>query len=578
MFLLACAPIARSEDENLKEKVRAKLQELPPAERAKLVEKYRDAGKKAVDKQPTAVLPARLDSIKPKAVDGRTVLPRTPAATHEPLTPETLSQLYEEAVGKTGKPVSDAVFIRRVYLDLVGRVPAPADVIEYSEDKSRNRKEKLVDQLLSLPQYGQHWGKYWSDVVRYRATNQQLNRLSAYGEVDWLAEMLNDNRPWSEIVTDILTARGLDDEVPAGFFIACHDGNAAELAGEASRIFLGTQIACAQCHDHPYDPWKRDQFHELAAFFGRTTFRVRRDLLEEKGRPLVLEVSASPKPNTQYRKPDLKDPSKPGDVVQPVFLTGQPIPLQTSDEQRREAIAAFATSDKNSMFAKAFVNRMWYELVGYGFVEPIDDLSPKRAPMHEPLFNALADSFIASNYDIKGLVRTIVLSTAYDRTIAKGEAASEEDSRVPRRLSAPQIYANLEWVLGQIDQGGAAFNNRRIATGQARFEQVFGFDPSMPPDEIEASVSQALLLMNSKTLEGRLDAQKPGTLLNKILATQSTDDGVVDMLYLRVLGRHATRQDLAVCTEHLQSAPNRAEAAEDILWALINSTEFVHEH
>ncbi len=164
----------------------------------------------------------------------------------------------------------------------------------------------------------------------------------------------------------MISTTGLSHEHPEGMFLGAHGGEAAETAGEASRIFLGIQIACAQCHDHPTDTWKREQFHEFASFFGKTAVRPRIDLREQYG--LVIEVAPKLR-GGDYRMPNLKDPSDPGEVVKPAFLTGQAYPVEATDQQRRDAAADFITSKKNPYFAKAFVNRMWFELMGQPFTK-----------------------------------------------------------------------------------------------------------------------------------------------------------------------------------------------------------------
>jgi hypothetical protein len=560
----------------LREALRQKLENMPEAERAKAIQEMASRAQAAVDRQPKAVLPNDLDSIPVRNVSGWTLLERrtNPIQTGG-VTIEAINSLYRQDAKTVPAAIDDEKYIRRVFLDLIGHLPAPADVEEFLADQSPGKKAKLVDRLLSLPQFGEHWGKYWGDVFRYHATNQKPNQTLLFQENDWLADQINKNRSWGQIAYDILTAKGIDSEAPQGFFVALHDGDPAELAGEASRVFLGTQIACAQCHDHPYDPWKRDQFHELAAFFGRTSFRVRRDLAATTGRDFVVEVGPSLKPQQQYRKPDLKDPSKPGEVIQPVFLTGQPLPLQTSDEQRREALATFLTSPQNPMFARAYTNRIWYELVGWGFVEPVDDLSRAREPRLPKLFDHLSNAFASSNYDMKGFMRAVVLSEPYDREI---ETAPSEGAiaRSANRLSAPEIFTNLEWVLGPLDQG-APDVRRRAAGTKRKFDQVFGFDPSIPASEIEGSIPQALLLMNNPNIEQRIGAESPNSLLAKLIKTQHSDRGIIEMLYLRILGRLPTRPEMATCEASLRSG-DRTEGLEDILWSLLNSTEFLHQH
>jgi hypothetical protein len=571
--------LTRAEDEaraKLREAIRAKIEQLAPKEQAKALQQMRERAERNLDQRTLAVLPKNVNNIKPQKVDGQTFLKRLPQAPKGPaLTPEELDRLLP-ASASTEFPATDEVLIRRLYLDLIGRLPSPADLQEFQASADAGKVSALVDRLLALPQFGQRWGKYWSDVVRYRATNQQANRLVVFNEVDWLAEKFNANRPWSEIATEILTATGIDYETPEAFFVACHDGEAAEMAGEAARIFLGTQVACAQCHDHPYDPWKRDQFHELAAFFGKTDFRPRKDLAEQLGRPIVLEVSEVLIPAKQYRKPDLQDPSKPGEFVQPVFLTGQPLPMQTSDAQRREALADFVTSPQNPYFARAFVNRMWTELVGYGFVEPVDDLGSNRPIRQEKVFNVLARSFASSDYNVKALIRTIVLSSAYRRSISQ-EGSEEAPARMPTRLSSGQLFASLEWVLGPLEANSMG-RQRGVGGPRRGFESTFGYDPSTPDADIEGTIPQTLALMNNAAIESRVRAQGAGNLLAKLLVAQPADEGLADMLYQRVLGRKPSADERATCIAHLTASPSRAEGAEDILWALLNSAEFLHQH
>jgi hypothetical protein len=560
----------------LKENLRQRLEKLPPQERAKVAQQWAERAELAVARQPKAVLPKNLETIPVRSNPGWTLLERQPISSSRTRpSAKLINDLYRQEVKTVPAPIGDDLYVRRLFLDLIGRLPAPADLEDFRQDRSPNRREKLVDRLLALPQFGEHWGKYWGDVFRYRATNQNTNRLVFYQEAQWLADQLNAGRRWDQITRDILTATGIDEEAPAGFFVAFHDGEPAELAGESARIFLGTQIACAQCHDHPYDPWKRDQFHEMAAFFGRTSFRIRKDLTTTLGRDLVLEVGSSMRPGEQYRKPDLKDPSKPGEVIQPVFLTGQPLPLQTTDQQRRDALATFLTSRQNPMFARAFVNRVWSELVGFGFVEPVDDLSPTRSPRLPTLFKELSTAFADADYDVKGLFRAIVLSDAYDRQV-ESNPSEGSPARPASRLSAPEVFSNLEWVLGPIDPGGADLR-RRAGSPKRKFEQVFGFDPSAPRESVEGSIPQALLLMNHPSIEKGIDAGSASSLLGKLLATQHSDRGIIEMLYLRVLGRLPTRQEIATCEASLKTS-DRTEGFEDILWALVNSTEFLHQH
>ncbi|MFO0948916.1 MAG: DUF1553 domain-containing protein [Planctomycetota bacterium] len=543
------------------------------------------------ESDPFVALPKDLDAVAPSIVEGRVNLPLANAADlGEPLTTpqfdEILASEFDSGGAKGGvKRIPEDQFVRRVYLDVLGRLPAPADIDEYLASKDPDKKAKLIDRLLAMPQYGVNWARYWRDVIRYRSPDEN-NRPSPFGEEAWLASQFNDNVGWDEIATALLTVRGLSTDEPAGFFFATYRGEQAELAGESARIFLGTQIGCAQCHDHPSDTWKRDQFHEFASFFGKTAVRLRPDLQGTKGQRFVIEIGDAP-PRRQYRKPDLKDPSKAGEIVQPVFLTGQAIPQETSDSQRRESLAAWTTSKRNPLFAKAFVNRAWAELIGQGFTNPVDDLGQQKEVAYPRVFEELSRSFAASNYDVKRLVRLILNSSLYDRQYRELEGFLEDEALFenihPTRLTADQIFDAIDWVLGDIDDGRTNLPIRPGNPGmrrspRAEFQAVFGFDPSQPREELDGTIPQALALMNNPTIHDRLDADKRGTLLNKLLATQPNDKEVLRMLYLRVLARKPTSGEISACQSYIRQVGNRAEAFEDILWSLLNTTEFLHNH
>lgn len=536
--------------------------------------------------RPPALLPENLAQVEPTVTQGRVNLPVVSGQElGSPLTTAGLDELLATKLGslagdaaRNGGRISDDQFVRRVYLDVVGRLPAPADIEDYVKSRDLDKKARLVDKLLAMPQYGTNWARYWRDVARYRAT-EGADRPSPFGEEAWLAEHLNRNTPWDSIAAAMIRAQGLSTENPAGFLLALHRGEPAEAAGEIARIFLGTQINCAQCHDHPTDTWKRDQFHEFASFVGKTAVRLRPDLREKTGARVVIEIGEAP-PRKQYRKPDLNNPSALGKLVQPVFLTGQAIPLETTDAQRRQALATWVTSRRNPLFAKAFVNRIWAELVGQGFTNPVDDLGAHREVALPEVFEPLGKSFAASGYDIKALFRLILNSRFYDRQFHEAAGDLSEEAIFagirPTRLSADQIFDSIDWVLGGADDGRPNLPFR--PSNRGGIQQVFGFDPSIDRAELEGSIPQALALMNHPTLNARIDAGRPGTLLHKLLATRHSDKEVVTMLYLRVLARKPTGGEVSACLAHVRQVGERAGAFEDILWALLNTTEFLNNH
>lgn len=571
-------------------------------ERVRRGEMMRERVRKIQERLPQAKLPADLAALPMRKVPGRTNLELVePSSLGKPLTSDEWAAIIDRSLAQPETPplaaaCSDEQFVRRAFLDVIGRLPGPRDVTDFVADRSPDKKERLVNYLLDQPAYGVRWGRYWRDVISYHATAGN-NRNGVFNVEGWLAEQLNANRSWADIVTSLLTATGLSNEAPAGAFMAAHEGKPEELAGETARIFLGLQISCAQCHDHPTTYWKRDQFHELAAFFGRVDVRPRIDLSYGPGGP-IIEVSQSIR-FRDYMKPDAKDPAKPGTSVLPAFLSGQELPRGTTDAQRRQALATLLTSQQNPFFAKAFVNRMWAELTGTGFVMPVDDLQSLLPVSDEPLFDALSRSFAASGYDIKELMRLIMTSKRYDRisqepktspanesATAHLAAATEPDDVQsaerpatgvirPTRLPADLLFDALDDILGQIDDGLPSSPRR---PNRRRFFQAgFGFDPSTHPDEVEGSIAQALALSNSPMIENRIDASRQGTLLHKILPIMD-DAAVIRLVYLKVLSREPKAEEVRACLAHRRTAGSREKAFEDILWALLNSTEFLTRH
>ncbi|QDU63835.1 hypothetical protein Pan216_47160 [Planctomycetes bacterium Pan216] len=532
--------------------------------------------------QPQAKLPPKLEwvSAKPVEVGGQLSLidPRTLG---KPLTIAELDALIKSSATSAdpGREAPEDHFVRRLFLDTIGQIPAPADVRDYLESDSPDKKAQLIERLLSEPRYGRHWARYWRDAIAYRTASDQ-RRLGLFDIETWLAEQFNQNRPWDEIVSDMLRAEGLSDSTPEGYFIAAHEGRPADVAGEASRLFLGIQIACAQCHDHPSDAWTRNQFHQVASFFGKARTRLRRNV-DTNRRGVAIEIFS--RPLGDYRMPDLDDPGSPGDVMGPTFLTGQPVSNDLSDAQRRQAASAFFTSKRNPYFAKAFVNRAWAKLTGVGFTTPVDDLSLLADVRHPELFEALSRSFAASDYDVKELMRLILNSSAY--AAAAGSPAPDGSvgespltAATAKRLTSDQLFDSLDLILGGLEETRPRRGLNRPSESRRTFREAFGFDPSTPASDIDGTIPQALLLMNNPMLHQRIDTKRPGSVLAKLLEHYPSDPEMIEMLYLRVLGRLPSSKENAIAKDYVAKSASRGEAYEDLLWAMLNTTEFLNNH
>lgn len=482
---------------------------------------------------------------------------------------------------------SDEILLRRMTLDLVGQIPSPEQVRAFVGDSAPDKRAALVDRLLASPEYGENWGNYWRDVILSRRTEPRAEFMSAtLGK--YLAEHFNRDVGWDQLAKAMITAEGSVRENGATALIMAHAGNAEEVAAEMSRIFLGVQIQCAQCHDHPSDRWKRQQFHELAAFFARVETRQQRNK-DQRFDFIVVgrdrgPIYAPPNPNGKNRSlehfmPDLNDPQAKGKLVQPVlFLTEQRLDTGKTDAVRRNVLAEWSAAEKNPWFAKAFVNRAWAELVGWGFYEPIDDLGPDRECRASKTLDLLAAQFVKHEYSVKWLYRAIMATAAYQRAPGPADASIFIASQ-PSRLRSDQLYDSLIAALGA-DELYFDLTPRRgpfaaLRGPRAILAEEFGFDPSEPRGEQVGSIPQALMLMNAKAVQRSMDGTDKSTALGELLAENSDDQQVATQLYLRCLGRMPTEAEWKTCLEHVRAAGNRVEAFEDLLWGLINSAEML---
>jgi hypothetical protein len=520
--------------------------------------------------------------------------PRSALLTHEawqnasssPLAPGEIDGLVaEELKNDKVEPApltTDEQFVRRVTLDLTGKLPEPADVEEFVSDPDPNKRSQLIDRLLKSDGYSRHWARYWRDVLSARVNDRRGLALARPFE-EWLYKQFKGDAGWDKIVRSILTAEGscrFDDEGENGalFFLLSHLGADAanEQAAEASRVFLGIQIQCAQCHDHPSDQWKRVQFHELAGYFTR----VREQPMREAGKPVGVELVSLAR--GEHEMPSKEDPKK-GFVTPPRFLDGKaPAGKNLTDLERRKALANSIVDKNNYWFAGAYVNRIWGELMGQAFYEPVDDMGPQKQAVFPEVLTRLTGAFRGSNYDARKMFRSIMNSQTYQRQIRLGESTDQHlhfAAAYPTRLRADALWDALVNALGNFGLPPAALRPKlkgpyAMAPGlEGQFKQEFVFDPSLKADEIEGSVPQALMLMNNPVINQKV-AAKGTNLLGRILASYSNDDEALRMLYLRTLARKPTDNESQHCREYVQSVGKRAEAYEDILWALLNSTEF----
>jgi hypothetical protein len=538
----------------------------------------------------TAAPPAPLKRTASEKIQARWVrLPEQDWERHSSriFTSSEVDDLVAKEVRAAGFPLdnvdltTDEQFIRRVSLDLAGQLPRPADIAVFVASTNPDKRSELIDQLLDSDAFARHWARFWRDVVTARITNRRSMGLTRSFE-EWLYEQLRANRSWGEITRSILTAEGElrftlnqpSAENGGLFFLVAHAADEAEeRAAETSRVFLGIQIQCAQCHDHPSEKWTRAEFHEFAAYFARIKFD---QLFIDKKLSGVQLITL---PDREHKMPSLTNPDV-SSVVHPGFLDGQAPGINLTDRERRLALADAVVDKKNRWFAAAYVNRVWGELLGQSFYRHVDDLGPQKEVIFPEVLTALTGSFQASDYDIKALLRTIMNTQAYQRQLAREETSANSipfAAATPRRLRADVLWDSLVHVLGKLEHGarfhtggGVRFNSSFL---EGRFRAEFDFDPSLHAADVNGTIPQTLLLMNNQVLNTKSQAAKT-SVLDRILRDYPADVDAVEQIYLLALARKPTDRETTRCTKHTAESPSRAEAFEDILWALINSTEF----
>jgi hypothetical protein len=502
-------------------------------------------------------------------------------------------EVFSEAA-KLAPRVGDAMFLRRAWLDIVGDIPTPEHVTAFLLDPAPDKRERVVRELLDDPQYGQNWARYWRDVILVRRLEDRA-AIVANPLVVTLTEKLNENESWDKIAAEFITATGDVKENGATAIQMAQDGRTEETAAELSRVFLGIQIQCCQCHDHPYDSWKREQFHEFAAFFPRIAVRpvqtpTRRsfEVVADDGpdRPRRNPNAEGRRGQAEHYMPDLDDPAAPGTRMQPkFFLSSAKVRFGTCDAERRDAIARWMTN--SPWFATAFVNRMWAELVGEGFYEPIDDIGPERTASAPKAVELLSSRFAESGYDVKWLIQTICATEAYQR-----ESRPRRDvdgtpfiANVAQPLRSDQLYSALLTASDSEELAQAPNRRRRpqmmgpygrAATVRNQFEAAFGYDPSDPRETVTSSIPQALAMMNGARINLAVRAVGRDTVLGRLLDEISDNKSLVEELYLRTLSREPSDEEMKMAIEFVRRVRNRPAAFEDLFWALLNSSEFSH--
>lgn len=496
---------------------------------------------------------------------------------------------WQQADATPAELADDAEYLRRVTLDLVGRIPSVGEARDFLDSTDDDRRQQLVDRLLSSAEFSRTFAQRWATFLVGQGGELGRNYQTAI-TTWWYSRMLIE-RGLDEIARELLTAPrqsgnanrfvalaygGSDNdarmaasgyrEVPAAFYFA-KESKPTEIAAAVTRSFMGVRLECAECHDHPFADWKQRDFWQLAAFFASNSAQTSNDRQDDDTDQAAFEIEIE---GTDQRVA----PAVPGGAALDV----------SSAESLRHALADWLVSPDNPYFARAMANRLWWMCFGRGLVEPVDDFDPGNPASHPELLAALAQALVDARFDARPLLRAIVLSRPYQLTSAQSHPSQQREELFAvmpvRRMAVEQFAASVQRAVGEsgpvtiYTRDGEVYRSTRLSELLPLFS-----DASATPRAAPTSVAQALYMMNGNMVTQAVDPAR-GRLLGSVLEYPGwNNDQRMEAIYLAVLARRPTADEAQAVAEMLTDDAIQQELVlSDLYWALLNSSEFMFNH
>lgn len=507
----------------------------------------------------TIVIPAKMDYTRPKL----------PAANY--IDTHVYNKLHKLRVIPS-ELSTDAAFLRRVHLDLVGRLPTPDEQLRFLADKNSNKREALVNQLIDTKEFTEIWVMKWAELLQIRTFQNQVSYKAALLYHNWLRDRIASNTPFNKIIHELLMSRGGTFSTPATNFYQV-ELDTKKLTENVAQVFMGTRIQCAQCHNHPFDRWTMDDYYSFAAFFAQ----VKRKRAEDPREQIIFDGGG------QIQNPMTKKNAL------PKYLGGESV--GESNKTRRELVASWLTQPENPWFARNVANIVWAHFHGIGIVEPVDDVRVSNPPSNPELLDALAKKFVEYDFDFKRLVRDICTSRTYQLS-TRTNATNVSDTRnfshaqirrmraevmldvISQATNTPNKFKGLPKGAKAVQIADGNTSNYFLkAFGRATRETVCSCEVKMDP-----SLSQALHLLNGDTTHNRI---KQGGVIRELIKQKKQPPEIITDLYRRCLTRPPTGSEMEKLMTYVKPAKDdksRVEVYEDIFWALLNSKEFIFNH
>lgn len=459
----------------------------------------------------------------------------------------------------TSPRTDDAEFLRRAYLDIHGVIPTIDQTRAFLASDSADRRTRLIDELLASPRYAFHFADIWQNHLYPPNAN---SRIKPEALTRWLEQGFQA-KTWDRLVHDLVTATGSQDENGAVTYMlkGRYTLSVTEMTDLTSRSFLGVRLNCAQCHNHPFAAWKQSDYWGMAAFFTQI----------QRLKPVVAFTTIVEN-NVDPRKLPEADMLR-----EPRFLGGAALKREP-EQSLRKALADWMVAKENPFFARAMVNRMWGHFFGRGLVHPVDDMHDDNACSHPELLEALTEQFKENGFDLKYLCRAICQSEAYQRT-SKPFAGNVKDDRLYSRmlikvLTPEQLFDSLAVATGNV--GNRTSTGKPINNPRAEFVNFFRAEGEPDPTNFSRGIPQALRLMNS----GQFLGPRSEALVAKLLVEPGASPAqAVERIYLRVLSRRPGDEESKLMLKHLATpGGDRQQLYAEMIWALINSSEFSLNH
>lgn len=464
----------------------------------------------------------------------------------------------------------DATYLRRAYLDLIGRLPSPAEFREFQANTQADKRAKVVEQLFLRPEFADYWALKWSDWLR--VDRQALGHKSAYAYYKWIRDSFASNKPMDQFARELVEADGLVADHPAALFykVAKDPGDASAML---SQSLLGVRIECAKCHHHPFDRWSQDDYFGMQAFFVPLSFKQ-----SPRGEMLLAT-----------RNDVTKHPRTGASIF--AHPLGTAMPEANPDGDRRRVLADWMISPSNPYFASNIANRTWAHFLGRGVVEPVDDVRATNPPSNPELLDRLARHLADSKFDLRELMRFIVASRTYQASTAvnpTNESDEQNYSRaLLRRLDAEVLLDAICDATGVPEKfDGMPAGPRAVQLWDSQVTNYFLTTTGRPSRNTvcecervsSPNVAQVLHTLNSPNLEAKF-SHESGRIA-KIVRMHAADGAVIDEIYATFFCRVPTDDERAAAVAHFAKAgpERRQSAAEDLAWSLMNSLEFIYNH